>query len=175
MTAGQYLRELRQKRGYNKSDFQRLLGVAWTTVVNWEDGKSVPHGSNVTKIAEKLKLLPDEKAKLLELVREAARTRSPEIAAPTDDKDKDELDALLASAFDPARHTIGDAQAVLETMLEAVPILRTLSEPRVTASAWLDAASKLRKLGQRVTAPAIAALVVEAAQRGGNPRHKAAG
>lgn len=174
-TVGAYLEELRERRGISKAKLAKMLGVAWPTLHNWETGRSTPRISNCNLIAEKLKLLPPEKTRLIELARSGPTRREPSTSREAARADRDELNDLLTKALDPKRHTIEDAYAVLGAMSEAMPVLRKAANPQAVARTWLDAASKLRGMGVKVTAPAIAALMLESAQGGGLPQRKAAG
>ncbi len=60
--SGDQIRELRKKLGLTQEEFAKLLGVGFTTVNRWENGKSEPRGQALEAL-EKLKALVDEAEK----------------------------------------------------------------------------------------------------------------
>jgi len=56
---GKEIKELRQKLGLTQEEMAKLLGVGYTTINRWENGKVQPRGQAL-KILEKLKELVDE-------------------------------------------------------------------------------------------------------------------
>ena len=56
---GKEIRELRKKLGLTQEEFAQLLGVGFTTVNRWENGKSEPRGQALEAL-EKLKTLIEE-------------------------------------------------------------------------------------------------------------------
>jgi len=59
---GEEIRELRKKLGLTQEEFARLLGVGYTTINRWENGKSEPRGQ-ASEILEKLKTIIEEAEK----------------------------------------------------------------------------------------------------------------
>ncbi|EDP73581.1 helix-turn-helix domain-containing protein [Hydrogenivirga sp. 128-5-R1-1] len=56
---GKEIRELRKKLGLTQEEFAQLLGVGFTTVNRWENGKSEPRGQALEAL-EKLRTLIEE-------------------------------------------------------------------------------------------------------------------
>ena len=56
------IRELRKKLGLTQEEFARLLGVGYTTINRWENGKSEPRGQAL-EVLEKLKTIVEEAEK----------------------------------------------------------------------------------------------------------------
>jgi DNA-binding transcriptional regulator YiaG len=44
------IRRLRQREGLTQEQFARLLGVTWTTISRWENGKSKPSPLAVSQL-----------------------------------------------------------------------------------------------------------------------------
>lgn len=49
---GARIREAYQAAGLNRSQFVRALGVAYSTVLHWESGKTRPNADNLRRICE---------------------------------------------------------------------------------------------------------------------------
>ena len=56
---GREIKELRKKLGLTQEEFAKLLGVGYTTVNRWENGKSEPRGQALEAL-EKLRTLVEE-------------------------------------------------------------------------------------------------------------------
>ncbi len=56
---GKEIKELRKKLGLTQEEFAKLLGVGYTTVNRWENGKNEPRGQALEAL-ERLKTLVEE-------------------------------------------------------------------------------------------------------------------
>jgi transcriptional regulator with XRE-family HTH domain len=170
VTPGEYIRELRELRKLNKSQFAKKISVAWTTINNWELHGSIPDRDSVARIVEELHLSAQEKARLLALLNPSGAGFEPQSEArprveprpQSEAADRDYLSMLLARCLVPDVHSIDDAHAVRKAMVEGVPALRSSANSERTARTWLDAARVLRSKNLPITAPAIAAVMLDA-------------
>lgn len=154
---GAHIRRLWESRGLNKSQFAKLVGIAWTTVNAWQFHGAKPAHQQLTAINVKLELEPDEERDLQAAwfgVKGGAEFRA---------QQKAQLDAsvgelfegdhrlkeLLTRATDPARHTFEDALNVYRALFSggwwATEAKKEGAISVEGAAFLLDLAAELRK------------------------------
>lgn len=82
--------------------------------------------------------------------RELTVERDPVSPVPVPE-DASKLERAVGAAFDPARHLLRDALAVLEALRTVHRLEATESDIVAAARTWLDAAAAMRREGQEVT------------------------
>lgn len=193
VTAGEYIKRLREGRGMSIADLQRALGVAWSTVNSWEKKGAVPDRVTTALIAEKLQLTREERQGLIEAVSyvpppaptiSPTSPRAPSTPTPrtpssapvrdgTPDQRREAMSDALTKALDTQRHTVMDAIFILDALAEGGEAFLTLADPSLAARAWLDAAAVLRSRGLPVTAASLAVVLPEViADRNGPGVHE---
>jgi transcriptional regulator with XRE-family HTH domain len=170
MNPGECIRQLREARNLSIAELQRLLGVAWSTVNNWEKKGVVPDRSHTLLLVEKLALTEAESRALFNAVNLAP----PSTAAPTPPSPGRGASSgvrvgrpapsALDEAIDrvikvPERHKLADGIEVLNALSEAADAIRGLEDTEKDALAWLDAAALLRSRGIPVTAATLAVIL----------------
>ncbi len=63
---GRLIRELRQITGLTQEQFAAALGVTFSTINRWENGRSKPSPMAMARIQEKFQELEDDGQKLLD-------------------------------------------------------------------------------------------------------------
>lgn len=196
LTAGEYIRQLREARNMSIADLQRALGVAWSTVNSWEKKGAVPDRATTALLVERLGLSPEERAGLFEAVNYVTPSTSPSSPTsprgpttpasprapahppsrePRSDAQREAMSDALTKALDTRRHTVMDAIQILDALADGAEAFQTLNDPSQAARAWLDAAATLRARGLPVTAGSLAAVLPEvlvgsASGKGGSTR-----
>ena len=167
---GEHLEALRKKRDLSKAAFARELRTSWSTVNNWELHGALPDRDHLRAIVAVLKLKPEEKTQLEELVGEGAARVRTDSGPPSEGRHPAKLEELLTRALVPGRHTIVDALLVLNALGEAAFLLSDVENAEGPAQLWLDAAAQLRSLNLKVTAASLAVVVAFRATDQWKPR-----
>lgn len=171
VTFGEYLRELREGRKFNKNRFAQALGIPFSTVNAWELHGATPNKKSLTSIMDVLELAQAERKKLTDLwlqipgrrgkkvvERDAQTTEQAGGETPPARKD---LEGLLTAALVPGRHTLTDGVAVLSALGEAALFIKERGINTAEARVWLDAAALLRERGTKVTAALLAVAMAD--------------
>jgi transcriptional regulator with XRE-family HTH domain len=173
ITAGEYIRRLREARGMSVADLVRALGVAYSTVTSWEKKGAVPDRKITALLVEKLQLTREERQGLLEACanvspnspRSRGATSSPRTAyvpaSETPDQRREAMSDALTKALDTQRHTVMDAIFILDALGDGGEAFLSVADRDVAARAWLDGAALLRSRKLPVNAATLAAVLPE--------------
>ncbi|MDT3398712.1 helix-turn-helix transcriptional regulator [Streptomyces sp. B1866] len=112
----------RKACGYSQEQFAEALAVDRTTVQRWESGDADPHPRQRRKIAQLLKVTPEEFGKLLDLRLSAATDLSVADSVPVYDDEVDALElARRVQASDVGAETLHRLERAFNELATAYP------------------------------------------------------